>query len=51
MIKLFIIILIALMICVGAVFASQKPGEDGCAGLIFFGLAAIIFFFFFFGNY
>ena len=51
MIKLFILILIALMICVGAVFASQKPGEDGCAGLIFFGLAAIIFFFFLFGNY
>ena len=51
MIKLFILILIALMICVGAVFASQKPGKDGCAGLMFFGLAAIIFIYLLFGNY
>lgn len=51
MIKLFILILIALMVCVGTVFVSQKPGEDGCAGLIFFGLAAIIILFLLFGNY
>ena len=51
MIKLLILILIALMICVGAVFVSQKSGEDWCAGLIFFGLAAIIFIYLLFGNY
>lgn len=51
MIKLLILVLVALMICVGAVFVSQKPGEDGCAGLIFFGLAAIIFIYLLFGNY
>lgn len=51
MIKILILILIALMVCVGAIFASQKPGEDGCAGLIFFGLAAIIFIYLLFGNY
>ena len=51
MIKIFVIILIALTICVGAIFTNQKPGEDGCAGLIFFGLAAIIFLFLLFGNY